>query len=165
MKMTWLFMVLLTTSMLTSCIEKDSFPPEPAITFKDFKIYPADSANLYLSFTDGDGNFGLNQEDTTGSFCWNGCLYYYNLFCEYYELQNGTWVHIPLDPFEDIPFYYRVPYLEPTGQNKAQQGEIKISMLAYYLLSDFDTCRFEIKVVDRTFKQSNTITTSTFIKP
>jgi len=159
-----LFIPILVIMALASCLKKESFPPEPAIEFKSFKTYP-DSARLVLGFTDGDGNLGLNQEDTTGQFCTVGCLYYFNMFCEYYELQNGTWTHIPLDPFTQIPFYYRIPLLEPTGQNKTQQGEISVAMPAYYLLSDYDTCRFLVHVVDRSLNESNSVWTKSFIKP
>lgn len=166
MKILTLFISLFLAITFQSCLNKETFPPEPSIAFVKLLTYP-DSARLVLSFTDGDGNLGLNQEDTTGSYC-DSCIFYHNLFCEYYELQNGVWVHIPLNPlppFEQIPFYYRVPYLEPTGQNKTQQGEISIAMPFYFLESEFDTCKFEIQVVDRSFNYSNKIKTRVFTKP
>lgn len=151
---------------LSSCLKDKNFPDEPVIEFKVLNTYGADSARLVLKFTDGDGNMGLEDSDTAPPFC-TTCEYHHNLFCEYYEKQNGVWTHIPLDPdLGQIPFWYRVPWLKPSGQNQSQQGEISIAMPFYYLTgTGFDTARFEIYVVDRALNKSNTVVTSAFRKP
>ena len=151
---------------LWSCLEPAEFPPEPVIAFESLTPKAEDAADLIIAFTDGDGDVGLDQEDTLDVFCPVGCEFYYNLFLEYYELQNGEWVYIPLDPEQgQIPFYYRVPRVTPSGQNKALNGEIKVDMPVYSLISEFDTARFEVKLVDRALNISNTITTPAFLKP
>lgn len=151
---------------MSSCLPEASFPPEPEITFKSFDL-SANGAELKIDFTDGDGDIGLTQSDTTGINCPDTCRYYYNLFCEYYELQNGVWTNLPLDPLlGQIPFYYRIPDVRPSGQNPALNGEIKIDMPSYFLLgTGFDTCRFEVSLVDRSLNESNTVRTRLFIKP
>ena len=54
--------------------------------FSDDEIKTAKSngtgAQLIFSITDGEGNFGLNQEDTAGVFA--DCTTRYNVFCDYY---------------------------------------------------------------------------------
>lgn len=151
---------------LASCLRIENYPNEPVIQFESFT--PNDSgALLNISFTDGDGNFGLGQLDTTGIF--GDCQWKYNVFCEYYEKQNGVWNHIELDPCLDvniIPFYYRAPIAEPLGQAKAQKGNIQLQMYPlYYLPSPFDTCKFEIRIADRNQNVSNRVFTPEFIKP
>ena len=158
-----LFVGAMALIFLASCLKQPDFPPEPNISLNAFHTYP-DSARLIINFTDGDGNFGLEDADTTGFFC-PDCDYHNNLFCEYYELQNGIWVHIPLDPEFQIPFWYRVPWLKPTGQHKAQEGTIGLEMPFYYLASEFDTARFEVFIFDRDLKESNHIFTQAFLKP
>ncbi len=160
-------LVILVVMMLalSACLEPESYPPEPRISFK--ALEPSGmQAVLRLNFTDGDGDIGLDQNDTSGVFCPDTCRYHYNLFLEYYELQHGEWVHIELDPEAgQVPFYYRVPRVEPSGQNPALNGEIKLDMPAYYLFTDFDTARFEIQLVDRSLNESNIATTPLFVKP
>ena len=154
------------TLTLFGCLKIENYPDEPVIAFESFT--PNDSgALLTIQFTDGDGNFGLSQLDTTGIF--GDCQWKYNLFCEYYEKQHGTWKHIALDPCLDvniIPFYYRAPVAEPLGQAKAQKGNISLQMYPlYYLPTEFDTCKFEIRIADRDQNVSNRVFTQEFIKP
>ncbi|MBL7942656.1 MAG: hypothetical protein JNM00_07810 [Flavobacteriales bacterium] len=165
MKPVRLFLWMLPAIGLCACLEQENFPDEPVLEFSQFITSGDDSARMVINFTDGDGNFGLNPSDTTGEFCIDGCIRYWNLYLEYYELQNGTWTHIPLDPWNQIPFYYRVPFIAPTGQNKSQEGTMSIAMPFYYLLSEFDTARFQISAVDRDFNESNVVVSSTFVKP
>ena len=154
------------SGLLAGCLKGEEYPPQPVLTFKSMITRP-DSAIIVMEFTDGDGNFGLNQGDTAGSF--DNCLRQYNLYCEYYELQSGEWVQFAIDPCADpeaVPFYYRVPFVEPTGQIKAQKGEVRIVITPfYYFPGEFDTCRFEVSAVDRGLNVSNTIRTRSFLKP
>ncbi len=68
---------------LSSCVKQPSFPIEPHIEFKSVSDTlvrlphtgtAVDSVQFTLSFTDGDGDFGVpaNAFDTTCSFC--SCL-------------------------------------------------------------------------------------------
>lgn len=150
----------------SSCMKLDEYPDEPKISLENFST--ADSgATLLLNFTDGDGNFGLEQTDTTGVF--SNCKNRYNIFCEYYEKQNNVWQHIELDPCLDpdiIPFYYRAPFASPLGQYKAQKGSIELFINPlYYLPSAFDTCKFQITIMDRDLNLSNTVWTPEYLKP
>lgn len=160
------FLILLSiVAVATGCLKDNEIPPTPSITFNSIRNY-GDSIEVLIDFKDGDGNFGLEQGDTSGVF--DDCLRTYNLYAEYYEKQNGEWVRTVIDPCFNpnaAPFYYRVPWAKPTGQDQSQQGTITLDMITYYLPSDFDTCRFEIKVVDRDMQESNTIITSEIIKP
>lgn len=150
------------------CMDLETFPDEPQIIFKSFsKNLDGTGAQLIFSFTDGDGNFGLEQADTSGVFA--DCTTRYNVFCDYYEKQNGTWVKVSLDPCLDpniIPFYYRAPVAVPEGQHKVQKGTITLDINpVYYLPSNFDTCKFKLHVIDRSLNQSNEIETNEFYKP
>ncbi|MDG2245628.1 MAG: hypothetical protein P8L71_04645 [Flavobacteriales bacterium] len=156
--------VILASLALAGCLDPIQYPDEPVISF--ISLETGQTGTLTIGFTDGDGNIGLAQGDTLAPFCPDTCEFYYNLFLEYYELQNGEWTHIPLDPeLGQVPFYYRVPEVTPTGQNQSLNGEIEIDMPAYFLITDFDTCRFEIKLVDRSFNESNIELTNSFVKP
>lgn len=159
--------VIICFVLLASCLKKQEFPNEPQITLKSLQIV-ADTAFLVLGFTDGDGNFGLRQSDTTGVFA--QCINKTNLYCEYYELQNGNWQHILIDACDepndsDVPYHFRIPFAEPSGQNKVQEGEIAVKIANWYLPSDNDTVRFQIQIADQSLNRSNVLVTQSLIKP
>ena len=154
-------MLLGSVVFLSSCLKKTEFPAEPAITFKSFAA-SGDEAVLEISFTDGDGNIGLNEGDTLAPYEFEGD-FYFNLTLEYQEKQNGVWVTRDLDP----PFKYRVPVITPTGQNKALEGDIRVDITPFYYdpFSAFDTIRYEIQLTDRALNRSNKVMSEEIITP
>ncbi len=146
---------------LFACRKKPNFPDQPVIEYKSFTVVN-DSAIFTMTFTDGDGNIGLKEEDTVGPFHPDS-TYYYNLFLEYYEQENGTFVKRNLA----IPFYYRTPYIEPEGKDKWLQGEIAVTISPFYydFISPLDSFKYSAQLVDRDFNLSNVIETPIMVKP
>jgi len=146
--------------LLTGCIEHEVVPIVPAIKGIRFSESGND-AKMFVDFTDGDGNFGLEQSDTIGIF--SRCINAYNLFAEYYELQEGQWVHVKIDPCDDpvpdpdVPFYFKIPWAKPTGQDQTQQGVIEISLTSWKIESEFDTVKFIVSIMDRDLQMSNSM--------
>jgi hypothetical protein len=139
---------------LGACLKTEKFPVEPHIMMKEFKQF-GDSTSLVISFTDGDGDIGLGQNDVNPPFD-TASIYYFNLFCDMSRRQNNSWV-----PVTQLPYYYRVPSITPTGQNKALNGDIAVALKPFPLPPVLlgDTVRFNVKLVDRALHQSNTVTT------
>jgi hypothetical protein len=137
--------------IISSCQKKEQFSEIPHIEYKDFVQF-TDSAQLTLTFTDGDGDLGLPDADST-----------HNCFVKYFEKQNGKFVEINFSP----PFKFKIPMLTQAGKTKSLQGEIRLSIspFNYDFLSDFDTIRYEIYVIDRANHESNHVTTPEFITP
>ncbi len=156
------------SAAVVSCLKDKQLPDEPRITASRLEIGAA-GAKMFIGFTDGDGNFGLEEADTTGVFA--ECIRSWNLYAEYYELQNGIWTKIEIDPCDgpfpdnDVAFYYVIPWAKPTGQDQTQEGEIELDMGIWYLESEFDTVRYEVKIVDRSMNESNTVVLEPVIKP
>lgn len=152
--------------LLASCLRVETYPDVPSIEAVRLNT-SGDTGIVEVDFIDGDGNVGLGQNDTSGVF--SDCHYKYNLFCIYQELRNGQWVQVSEDPCFNpnaVPFYYRVPWATPPGQNKTQKGTITVLMYpGYYLASGFDTCRFMVQLVDRDLNSSNTMYSPVYIKP
>jgi len=149
-------------TLLSGCLKTEEFPDEPAIAYKAFTQY-GDSASIVVSFTDGDGDIGLDQGDTTGPYA-PGETFYHNFFVEYYTLENGVWSA----PFEfALPLYYRVPVVTPTGQNKSLEGEIAVALKPYPTLpgTSGDTIRYSVKLVDRALNESNLVFTEAVVVP
>lgn len=140
---------------LTSCLKKETASPIPLIEFKDFQANK-DTATLILSFTDGDGDIGLTQNDTVAP---NN----YNCFITYIEKQKGVWVKRQL-PFD---FNYRIPIINTSSKKKTIKGEIRIAIKPFYYdpFSKFDTIKYEIYIVDKALNKSNVINTREIITP
>jgi len=140
---------------LSSCLKKQTASPIPVIEFKDFNANK-DTADLYLNFTDGDGDIGLTQNDTVAP---NN----YNCFISYLEKQKGIWVKRVL-PFD---FNYRIPIINTSSKAKTIKGVVKIAIKPYYYdpFSKYDTIKYEIYIVDKALNKSNVISTPEIITP
>lgn len=148
---------------ITSCIQFQKFPPEPIIEFVSFYKIPTttgidDQGTLTISFTDGDGDVGLDEDQTEPPFD-TSSIYYYNIFIKYFEKQNGEYVEVELTPSNNGRF----PNLTPEGEQKALQGDISVDLYINNPLSAFDTIRYEVYIVDRALNHSDTITTPDII--
>jgi len=151
----------------TGCLKEDQFPDEPVITRIEFN--EADTM-LVVEFTDGDGDFGIAPEDPDFPLYLDDDSteinpYYNNLWIDYYEKVDGKWLYV--EPENEQGFNFRVPVLTPSGQNKqleviitnAMEGEVP------YLLSEADTFRLDVKLIDRSLNESDIASTGEIIMP
>lgn len=147
--------------LASGCLKTEKFPVEPTVAFKSFEFF-GDSASLTISFTDGDGDIGLDPTDISAPFD-TGSFYYYNLFLREQELVSGEWNDVQ---FEDSIFY-RVPRITPTGQNKALEGEIAVAIDPFplFVTGNSDTVRFSVELVDRALHLSNRVLTNNILVP
>lgn len=169
-----LILVFTLTAFLFSCREKVKYPIIPHIDFVSFtKIQQPsgidNTGTLKISFTDGDGDIGLNESDTVYPYNPEN-KFYYNFFIDYFEKQNGAWIKVPLVyynhetfQYDTITFNSRIPVITPAGDNKSIKGDIEINLFFNNPLSDFDTIRFEASIADRALNVSNVITTPDII--
>jgi len=157
-----------------SCVPDEEYPLEPQIEFLDFVRYGNDSASFRITFTDGDGDIGLAEEDTVYPYHESGD-YYFNCLMPY-EYKNSSGNFVPfmiLNPdtnaFNDtiasndsIPlvFPYRIPLVLLNGQVKALNGEIHIKMYAPYKIHP--AYRYQCYIYDRALNKSNVITSPEF---
>ncbi len=145
-----------------ACLKKEAFPVEPAITLKSF-VQSGDTLKLAINFTDGDGDIGLAQGDTFPPYD-TSSVYYKNLFCDFQIRRNGAWTDA------QSYWYFRVPVITPTGQNKALDGELAVTLspfpgirLGLPPIDVGDTVRTTVKLVDRALHESNVVTTNTIM--
>ena len=163
--------VLLLTLCVYACKKYEDYPPEPTIEFLDFTVL-RDAQGIdqrgviRFGFTDGDGNIGLNRNDTTAP-------YDYNLFIRYFEKKNGSFEEVFLITpryindstvvYDTASFNGRIPPLTPAGKNKAISGEIQDTVFVNNPLSNFDTIKFELYIRDRDLNNSNVISTPAIV--
>ncbi|MBC8489685.1 MAG: hypothetical protein H8D45_27005 [Bacteroidetes bacterium] len=164
------FILLIIAGVVYSCKKMEEYPVIPAIEYEDFiKLYnPSqgifDRGVFKISFTDGDGDIGLTQNDTLPP-------YEYNLFITYYEIQYGDTVEVVLTKYnhetgqyDTLTFNGRIPILTPQGSNKSIKGEIEDTLFIYNYSSDFDTIMYDAYIVDRALHKSNVVQTPLIIR-
>ncbi len=154
----------------TACLRDDAFPPQPNITEAVLIPNPDSTAVMRISFTDGDGDIGLNEGDTLAPFN-PGSEFFSNLIFNYFEFSNGKWqrVYLGIDPVTGDttnPFSYRIPVLETDGRDKALEGDIDVDMPFGYFnpFTEADSLRYEVVLYDRALNEARA-TTQTLLKP
>ena len=162
MKRSFIIALFTVVFILGACVPIEKLPPEPAIEFRSFTLYDtvdmlgndAKAGKLTFYFEDGDGDLGL---DNPGS----GLEVSTNLFLQLYRKTDGVFeLAGPTDPL--YPSDYRIPYLEPGGQNKILKGTIDVTLI-YFLYNTSDTLYYDFWIRDRSGNDSNTATTCVFV--
>jgi len=153
---------------LSSCLEEEDFPIEPLIEFSTFvKLDDGlgydNRGVLEITYKDGDGDIGLLDSDTIPP-------YDYNLFINYFEMQNGEFKQVFITVYntdteqdDTISFNARIPILTPDGVNKSISGIIQDTLFINNYASDFDTIKFECWIMDRALHESNHVFTPPII--
>jgi len=171
-----LILMLIVGAVVLSCRKFEEFPDIPAITYSHFTVLfnPATGITergvLVFSYTDGDGDLGLDSRDTLFPYDKDG-EYYYNLIIKYFEKQNGTFIEVPLlswntdsSYFDTLTFNSRFPVLTPFSGNLNIKGVFEDTLFIYNPLSNFDTIKFKAYIIDRALNKSNEIETDEIIR-
>lgn len=156
-----------------SCRQDVQYPIEPHITYNGFTyIFNADSTFsgegiLSFSYTDGDGDLGLDDADSLYPFGPND-PHYYNMVIDYMKSVNGQFVKMPLvywnqqtQRYDTVSFNSRFKRLVQGDEAKPISGTIEYLMHVQNPFSPTDTIKFEIRILDRALHESNVIQTDT----
>ncbi|HDO27510.1 MAG TPA: hypothetical protein ENH02_05275 [Bacteroidetes bacterium] len=162
-------------AVMASCRKFEDYPVIPEISYQGFWLENnvttgiTERGVLIFSYKDGDGNLGLAKGDTMPPFNF-GSPYYYNLILDYYEMQHGKFVKVPLvfwnqetQQYDTLTFNSRFPILTPLTGNKAIKGVFQDTLFLYNPLSKFDTIKFGVYIYDRDLNKSNAIETPPII--
>ena len=160
-----------------SCQKKVEYPVEPKIAYEGFTyLMNPDSTFsgqgvISFSYTDGDGDLGLDDSDTLPPFGFND-TYYYNMVIDYLKSENGVFVktpllspHVPTGPadtlvlFDTVTFNARFKRLRDSEEPKAISGTMDYKLTVQNPFSPNDTVKFEIRILDRALHESNVIQT------
>ena len=160
-----------------SCQKKEEYPVEPKIEYQGFTyLFDADTifsgeGIISFSYTDGDGDLGLDDSDTTYPFGFND-PHYYNMVIDYLKWVDGEFVktpllspHVPTHPadtlvlFDTITFNARFKRLRDSENPKAISGTMEYQLMVQNPFSPNDTVKFEIRILDRALNESNVIQT------
>lgn len=151
-----------------SCSKEKQFGIVPELTFLSHEyVAPAagngpDVLRVKLKFTDGDGDIGLEPEQTSPPFD-TSSVYYYNFWVTYYERVEGQWV----DQTAQLAATYnaRIPNLTPEGQNKNLEARLEFDLDVSVSVSGADTVKFDFVLIDRALHQSNVVSSGPVYVP
>jgi hypothetical protein len=154
--------ILILLVSFASCKEPKKYPSEPEITFKELVKNTNDqgldeSADLTISFVDGDGDIGLAEGDTIPPYE-PGSVYYYDFYIQYFKKVNGNFEQVPIL----IPGQ-RIPYINHEGKDRSLSGDLVMHLDFIGFGFNNDTLRFDAFIYDRALHKSNTISTSEII--
>lgn len=169
------FVLLFGILFLVACQEKMEYPIEPHITYDGLAyVMDADSALtgevvLSISYTDGDGDLGLDDADTLYPFGPND-PHYYNLIIDNLKWNGSAFVETPLlswnpqtQSYDTVSFNARFKRLVFNDEATSISGTIDYTMRVYNPLSPDDTIKFKVHLIDRALHESNTIETDAII--
>ena len=158
---------------VAACQKKVEYPIEPKIVYTGFTyLINADSTFsgqgiLSFSYTDGDGDLGLDVSDSLPPFN-NNSPYYYNLIIDYQKFENGVFHSVPLlswnietQSFDTVSFNARFKRLVAGNETKPISGDMDYTLFVQNPFSPNDTVRFAVKIIDRALHESNVIFTET----
>lgn len=152
-----------------SCRKLEEYPVEPIIAFRNFELLVntqsgiSERGVLSFSYTDGDGDLGLDQGDTLFPFHPEG-EYYYNLLITYFEMDHGVFKEIPLlswnnttQQFDTLTFNARMPLFLPKDKQQGIKGIVSDTLYINNPLALSDTIQFKVKIIDRALHISNEV--------
>lgn len=138
-----------------SCVKKKTYSQDPEITYKAFTLDTGTTANMTITFADGDGDIGKENSDTTRNLFMN---YYYKdtitqQFVAFWNgtdsLKSGYTVHKPNDEYNGKPI----------------SGEVTLHMGFYRHSKKIKTIRYVIYMYDNSGHKSNVVTTPDLVVP
>ena len=172
-----IFFCLAMFVVFASCQKPVDYPIEPVIEYQGFTyLFNADSTFsgegiIAFSYTDGDGDLGLDDADTTYPFGFKD-PHYYNMVVDYLKAENGVFVktpllspHVPSFPgdtlvlYDTVTFNARFHRLRDNDDPKAISGTMEYKLTVQNPFSPNDTVKFEIHILDRALHESNVIQT------
>ena len=178
MKMKFFYTLLVATVIaigISSCAKKENYPVTPAITFKQHILYtPGDSLDIQINFTDGDGDIGYPTGDTAAPYnCYLIYMVDTNNSGNFITIENSLNVNPKATTGDTIAYTYTVPYITPTGSDKALNGIIQIRLqhgdwrFTYppVISNVGKAIKFQIWIIDRAGHISNRVLSDPILVP
>jgi hypothetical protein len=163
MKKTPIILLLSVIITAIACGRIENLPDTPSVEFRSFTLFDSTdilgnnlrAGVLNFYFEDGDGDLGLSDPDSTSSADTT------NLFFKLFRKTDGVFTEVGDDDLLK-PSAYRIPYLEPIGQNDILKGTIDITFL-YFIYNNTDTLYYDFWVKDRAGNKSNVDSTCVIV--
>ncbi len=156
MKTIKIFIILaIVTSIFSTCYKQPNYPKEPQIDFQQISIEMTSDTlgnkvpllKIYFRVLDGDGNFGMKDNDTIFR---NGDTILNNFYASLFYRHNGETLQIP-DSL--LLLNGRIPWTAPVGLNDFYKATVIYNLPLSYIFTD--TIKFTFYVIDNDLNESN----------
>jgi len=137
--------------LFVSCNKLETYDDRPIITDSSFELLKnaqgKDTSLLVkFTYTDGNGDVGLSEEDTIPP-------YDANVMIDYYEKIDGVFTKILIPGTTDtLNFNSRI---KKFGSNNPTKAEVQVKVDISILLAD--TVRFDVYILDKQLNRSNSV--------
>jgi hypothetical protein len=150
----YIFFVGVFCIALYSCVKKTLYPVTPVIEYYSFTPYTDNSADIQVKYTDGDGDIGVANSDSTKTL-W--IKYYYKDTIT----QKYTGYYRPLSNDTLITGYI---VNEPTDSYKGKpiSGDISVHLQQFRHSIKIKHVKYVIYLIDKAGNRSNVISTPEF---
>lgn len=163
-KYTFIISIILLFSLISSCKKGPEYPKEPIIKFEKIEKFEVfneltlsrqDSIVIAISFTDGDGDLGLDADDLLQPDYKDK----YNYIIDVYKKIGSSFVLIDLGGKEYGNFAPLVDKKYRGPIDGVLRRDIIIDHNLNTEIPNNTVIRFEVKIIDRAFNISNKIIT------
>jgi len=153
-----IIILIVTGGIYRQCEAPPVYPDTPVINYESFSLFVTTNSldqevlagRVNFSFTDGDGNVGMDPLPDTLAIGLPDSVRY-NMFFQLYDLQEGDFVKIPEE--DGGLLKYIIPFLD----RQPLQGTISVTI--EYPIISYDTIFYTFFMFDRDYNRSNTDTT------
>lgn len=150
-------LLILFTFSFHQCQELPEYPDVPIINYENFSLYINTNnlgqevliGKLNFSFTDGDGNIGLDPWPDTIAIGLPDTQRY-NLFLQVHDFQDEAFAEVPDEDGGILK--YMIPYMD----KQPLSGTITVTI--EYPIIKYDTVFYTFYLYDRDYNRSNTDT-------
>jgi len=179
------FVIFTLMVFATGCTKQKTASEVPSIEFRELLNFENDSLAFKIHFIDGDGDIGLNEDDTEepyndiyqpgdplfvftsfpdqilerDSFNING----FTISMRYFAFEDGQWTEPEIRPFS----LFNIDNLTPDGEPRYLEGDISYGLNLVDIGSPNawvkDTMKFEILLKDRALNSSNIVETPVIV--
>lgn len=138
-----------------ACVKKTTYPTTPEIEYADFIPYVGDSADLKLNFTDGDGDIGVNENDSTRNFWYT--YYYLDTITNKYRAYSM--VNLNTGNVDTLRLGYIIKAPSDSYKGKPISGEISVRLQKFRHIKQIKNVKYVFYLFDEAGNKSNVVTT------
>ena len=152
----YLFVLILPVSLYFSCVKKKTYLISPEIAYKNFTPFKGDSADMAVTFSDGDGDIGKDPGDSTK-----------NLYMNYYYKDTITQKFIAFysTTTDSLKTGYTIRKPDVSYKGKPISGEVNVRISKYRHSAKIKTVKYVIYMYDNAGNKSNIVITPEFAVP
>ena len=148
----YLLLLVIVCLAAYACVKKTNYATIPEIEFQAFYPYPGDSADLQIKFTDGDGDIGVSESDTTKTFFYT---YYYKdtvtqQYRAYTACQTGC---------DSLRTGYIIKSPDDSYKGKPISGEMNVRLQRSRHSRKIKNVKYVFYLLDQAGNKSNVVTT------